>query len=43
MVRNDALPEITVDPETYRVEANGEPCTCEPLERVPLGPLYVLK
>lgn len=43
MVRNDALPKITVDPETYRVEADGEPCTCEPLDRVPLGALYVLK
>jgi urease subunit alpha len=40
---NDALPEITVDPETYRVEVDGELATCKPLERVPLGPLYVLK
>jgi urease subunit alpha len=43
MVLNDALPSIAVDPETYRVEVDGELCTCEPLERVPLGPLYVLK
>jgi urease subunit alpha len=43
MVHNDATPEITVDPETYRVEVDGELCTCEPMERVPLGPLYVLK
>jgi urease subunit alpha len=40
---NDATPAISVDPETYRVEVDGELCTCEPLERVPLGPLYVLK
>ena len=40
---NDALPEIRVDPETYRVEVDGELCTCEPMERVPLGQLYVLK
>jgi urease subunit alpha len=40
---NDALPTITVDPETYRVEVDGELCTCKPMERVPLGPLYVLK
>lgn len=40
---NDTLPEIRVDPETYRVEVDGELCTCAPLERVPLGPLYVLK
>ena len=40
---NDALPDVSVDPETYRVEVDGELCTCEPLARVPLGPLYVLK
>jgi urease subunit alpha len=43
MIWNDALPEIRVDPETYRVEVDGELCTCEPLASVPLGPLYVLK
>ena len=43
MVHNDVTPEITVDPETYRVTVDGELCTCEPLDRVPLGPLYVLK
>jgi urease subunit alpha len=40
---NDALPKITVDPETYRVEVDGELCTCEPVARVPLGPRYLLK
>ena len=30
MVWNDALPEIRVDPETYRVEVDGELATCEP-------------
>jgi len=43
MLHNDALPEITVDPETYRVTADGEPCTCEPADRVALGRRYVLK
>jgi urease subunit alpha len=43
MVRNDLLPTITVDPETYRVEVDGELCTCEPMARVPLAQLYVLK
>lgn len=43
LVFNDALPQISVDPETYRVEVDGELCTCEPLDRVSLGPLYVLK
>jgi urease subunit alpha len=40
---NDTLPQISVDPETYRVEVDGELCTCQPMERVPLGQLYVLK
>jgi len=43
LIWNDALPEIKVDPETYRVEVDGELCTCEPMERIPLGQLYVLK
>lgn len=43
LILNDALPEISVDPETYRVEVDGELCTCEPMTRVPLGQLYVLK
>jgi urease subunit alpha len=43
LILNDALPEIRVDPETYRVEVDGELCTCEPMTRVPLGKVYVLK
>jgi urease subunit alpha len=43
MLHNDALPVVEVDPETYRVTADGEPCTCDPVDRVPLGRLYVLK
>ena len=43
MLWNDAVPQISIDPETYRVEVDGELCTCAPVERVPLGPLYVLK
>jgi urease subunit alpha len=43
LVLNDALPTVSVDPETYRVEVDGELCTCEPMTRVPLGQLYVLK
>ena len=43
LLHNDALPEIRVDPETYRVEVNGELATCQPMTKVPLGPLYVMK
>jgi urease subunit alpha len=42
MVLNDALPVITVDPETYRVTADGEHLTCEPSERLPLTQKYFL-
>jgi urease subunit alpha len=43
MVHNGAVPEVEVDPETYRVTVDGELCTCDPVDRVPLGRLYVLK
>lgn len=43
MLWNDALPKVKVDPETYKVEVDGEPCTCEPMKKVPLGQLYVFK
>jgi urease subunit alpha len=43
MLHNDALPHVEVDPETYRVTVDGELCTCDPVDRVALGRLYVLK
>jgi urease subunit alpha len=43
MLHNDALPSVDVDPETYRVVVDGELCTCDPVDRVPLGRRYVLK
>jgi urease subunit alpha len=39
---NNALPEITVDPETYEVHANGELLTCEPAKVLPLAQRYFL-
>jgi urease subunit alpha len=39
---NDALPSITVDPETYEVRANGELLTCEPAQVLPLAQRYFL-
>ncbi|MFN8624308.1 MAG: urease subunit alpha, partial [Chloroflexota bacterium] len=42
MVRNDALPEITVDPETYEVRLDGELATVPPIDRLPLAQLYFL-
>jgi len=42
MKLNDAMPKITVDPETYRVTADGEILTCEPLAVLPLAQRYFL-
>jgi urease subunit alpha len=42
MIRNDYLPVITVDPETYEVVADGELLTCEPAEILPMTQRYFL-
>ncbi|WP_308366430.1 MULTISPECIES: urease subunit alpha [unclassified Microbulbifer] len=42
MLLNDWLPEITVDPQTYEVRANGELLTCEPASELPLAQRYCL-
>ena len=42
MKLNDATPEVTVDPETYEVRADGEVLTCEPAEEVPMAQRYFL-
>jgi urease subunit alpha len=42
MVHNDAMPNIEVDPMTYKVIADGELLTCEPAEVLPLAQRYFL-
>ncbi|CEN78491.1 urease subunit alpha [Paraclostridium sordellii] len=42
MVLNNATPEITVDPESYTVKADGILLSCEPAEKLPLAQLYNL-
>ncbi|PLW78216.1 urease subunit alpha [Cohaesibacter celericrescens] len=42
MMLNDATPEISVDPETYEVRADGEILTCEPAEVLPMAQRYFL-
>ena len=42
MVLNDATPEMSVDPETYEVRADGELLTCEPAEELPMAQRYFL-
>ena len=39
---NCLLPDISVDPQTYEVLANGELLTCEPLNEVPMTQRYFL-
>jgi len=39
---NNALPKITVDPETYEVRADGEVLKCEPAKVLPLAQRYFL-
>jgi urease subunit alpha len=42
MKLNDALPRITVDPETYIVTADGEPLRSSPAQVLPLAQRYFL-
>jgi len=39
---NDAMPHITVDPDTYTVTADGHELRCEPLAVLPLAKRYFL-
>ncbi|UOQ64635.1 urease subunit alpha [Hymenobacter volaticus] len=42
MALNNYLPNIEVDPETYRVTVDGVHLTCEPATKLPLAQLYNL-
>ncbi len=42
MRRNEATPEIKVDPETYQVWVDGEKVGSDPLEELPMTQLYFL-
>ncbi len=39
---NEFMPQITVDPQTYEVRADGVLLTCEPAKQLPLAQLYSL-
>jgi len=41
--RNNVCPDIEVDPDTFRVTVDGELAMCEPVDRVPLGRLYMFR
>ena len=42
MVFNNYCPDISVDPETYEVTADGDVLTCEPAKELPLAQRYFL-
>ena len=42
MIHNNATPDISVDPETYAVRADGELLVCEPASELPMAQRYFL-
>ncbi len=42
MVHNNKMPNITVDPETYKVTADGEELSCKAATKLPLAQLYYM-
>ena len=42
MKLNDYLPDISVDPQTYVVKADGVELLCEPATELPLAQRYYL-
>jgi urease subunit alpha len=42
MIHNSATPDITVDPETYEVRADGQLLVCEPATVLPMAQRYFL-
>ncbi len=42
LIHNSAMPQISVDPETYEVRADGELLACEPAVELPMAQRYFL-
>ncbi|WP_036479176.1 urease subunit alpha [Myxosarcina sp. GI1] len=40
---NNICPDIEVDPDTFQVKVDGELAMCQPVDRVPLGRLYMFR
>ena len=43
MLRNDACPDMRVDPQTFNVYVDGVLATCEPASELPLAQRYMLR
>ncbi|WP_072395807.1 urease subunit alpha [Hyphomicrobium sp. CS1GBMeth3] len=43
MLRNDACPTITVNPQTFDVFVDGDLATCQPARKVPLSQRYMMR
>jgi len=42
MKLNDGTPSVTVDPETFKVKADGVELYCQPAKELPLAQRYFL-
>ena len=42
MIHNDAMPKIEVNAQTHEVKVDGNPCVCEPADKLPMGQLYFM-
>ncbi len=42
MIHNSSMPNLSVDPETYEVRADGELLTCEPASELPMAQRYFM-
>jgi urease alpha subunit len=40
MVRNNTTPDVSINPETFEVVADGKRLWCDPLDKVPLAQKY---
>ena len=43
LIHNNICPYIEVNPDTFQVKVDGKLATCEPVDRVPLGRLYMFR
>ena len=42
MIHNNAMPKIEVNAQTHEVKVDGQPCVCEPADKLPMGQLYFM-